>query len=749
MFTRYVRLISLFFLLACVFVGCDCEDADSIDDQDAASVGDSGIADVDVAQDAAADTSDTTGDAVSDTTNDASDAGDTSDTTDADAGSVDPTTSEVPIAGGTFHIVRNGLFGGTVHALERSTSSPDVVYAGTSGAGIFRSDDGGRSWRPTSLDAGTVREIAIHPTDADKIWAINRATRTHPSPNTLSERKLITSADGGQTFSTITLPEDAYPQQIAASDGALWLTGNELFRSTDDGATWTTIDAPVSTSTVGLVAHPSNPDTAWIEHTIGVWRTEDAGASFVELTPSLETSAFVSGLSASPLASAQQASPRLWLAISNGKPYRSDDGGTTWTRLVNTPGRSHTIAAASDDADTVWMSTNQGAQARSDDAGATWESVTEPRSTFRSNIPGFSARNADEALAFGGPEEVMLTEDAGGTWRRSVEGLSAVWVRDVAVSPDGSRLVVATDHGDVFVSDDQGRSFSRTRAGLDPLAITAIAIDPANSDVVYVGTGTAHGSTLHRTNFAGALFKSGDGGQSFSRLTNLRPNDTYVNDIDDVRVAYNADVLVTSGTSTYRSTDGGLSWQDLQASPRAFITDVRKTPGGSETALTGRTYSGSVSSTPAVSSDLGATWTTVEQGGDALAIDRTELVASSRVAPQVHYASTRSAFGKYTGSTWGRAEVGLATTPGTHPELSALGVGRSITDTDLVLTAGYSSTSQWSVHASDDGASSWTSTVILFVGVPTSIAVADEAGEFGVIGLEAGRGLLVTRTGGF
>ena len=47
---------------------------------------------------------------------------------------------------------------------------------------------------------------------------------------------------------------------------------------------------------------------------------------------------------------------------------------------------------------------------------------------FSTEYPRASARNADEALAFGGPEEIMLTEDDGDTWRRSVEGLSAVWV---------------------------------------------------------------------------------------------------------------------------------------------------------------------------------------------------------------------------------------------------------------------------------------------------------------------------------
>ncbi|MFU8802399.1 MAG: hypothetical protein ACNA8W_01190 [Bradymonadaceae bacterium] len=53
-----------------------------------------------------------------------------------------------------------------------------------------------------------------------------------------------------------------------------------------------------------------------------------------------------------------------------------------------------------------------------------------------------------------------------------------------------------------------------------------------------------------------------------------------------------------------------------------------------------------------------------------------------------------------------------------------------------------------SIHVSNDGAATWHAEVLPFIGFPTSMAVANDNALFGVIGLEGGRGLLVTRTGG-
>jgi hypothetical protein len=86
------------------------------------------------------------------------------------------------------------------------------------------------------------------------------------------------------------------------------------------------------------------------------------------------------------------------------------------------------------------------------------------------------------------------------------------------------------------------------------------------------------------------------------------------------------------------------------------------------------------------------------------------------------------------------------------PQLNALAVGARAGE-DLLLAVGGSVDDSWtfigwSVHVSRDGAGTWEATLLPDIGVPTTVAVADQDADFGVIGLEGGRGLLVTRNGG-
>ncbi len=138
-------------------------------------------------------------------------------------------------------------------------------------------------------------------------------------------------------------------------------------------------------------------------------------------------------------------------------------------------------------------------------------------------------------------------------------------------------------------------------------------------------------------------------------------------------------------------------------------------------------------------------------GGSAdLGLDRVQLAVSSRADPLVHYAYTNQSFARYSGSAWGRAEVGLASVPGRLPDLYVVAVGAA-SGVDRVVALGRTSTleePQWSLHVSADGALSWATQTIPYLGLPSAAAAAEGTGDLFAIGLEGGRGLLVTRTGG-
>jgi photosystem II stability/assembly factor-like uncharacterized protein len=101
--------------------------------------------------------------------------------------------------------VSDGFFNtAAVGALAVSDSHPDIVYAGTGeacirsnvshGDGVYRSDDGGRSWRNLGLAATRhISHVVVHPTNPDLVYvaALGHAWGANP------ERGIYRSRDGG------------------------------------------------------------------------------------------------------------------------------------------------------------------------------------------------------------------------------------------------------------------------------------------------------------------------------------------------------------------------------------------------------------------------------------------------------------------------------------------------------------------------------------------------------------------------
>lgn len=134
-----------------------------------------------------------------------------------------------------------------VRCLAADPHHPDVVYAGTQGNGVLRSDDRGKSWRSAGLAGHIVKALASSPHRPDTLYA-----GTKPA-------YLYVSNDGGQTwtelesfrrirgrrfwFSPAEKPGTAYVQAIALSptDPEVLLAGIEfgaVLRSADGGRTW-------------------------------------------------------------------------------------------------------------------------------------------------------------------------------------------------------------------------------------------------------------------------------------------------------------------------------------------------------------------------------------------------------------------------------------------------------------------------------------------------------------------------------
>ena len=80
-----------------------------------------------------------------------------------------------------------------VRCLSISSINPDVLYAGTQGNGILRSDDGGRTWIRVGMEVQIVKSIAASPVDIDTVYAGTKPgkSKAFPTPSSLAIWRML------------------------------------------------------------------------------------------------------------------------------------------------------------------------------------------------------------------------------------------------------------------------------------------------------------------------------------------------------------------------------------------------------------------------------------------------------------------------------------------------------------------------------------------------------------------------------
>ncbi len=242
------------------------------------------------------------------------------------------------------------------------------LYAGVKPAGLFQSDDGGRTWRHLrglrdhpSRDkwaaggAGLVlHSIVADPADADRIWV------------GVSIAGVFQSEDGGATWTPRNrgtrcdfLPEgeDRYPEvgqcvhglARAAGPGDRLYQQNHcgMYRSDDGGREWVSIEAGLP-SNFGFpaAAHPTDPNTAFLiplngeegrympDARAAVWRTRDGGATWADLRRGLPQENVYFCVLRQAMATDRLTPAGVYFGANSGALYASADEGESWRRIA-------------------------------------------------------------------------------------------------------------------------------------------------------------------------------------------------------------------------------------------------------------------------------------------------------------------------------------------------------------------------------------------------------------------------------
>ncbi|MET7716770.1 exo-alpha-sialidase [Streptomyces sp. NPDC005407] len=245
-------------------------------------------------------------------------------------------------------------------------AAPDVVYAGTEPAALFRSDDRGETFE-------LVRPLWEHPTRSK--WepggggeAVHTVVTDRRDPQSVtvavSAAGVFRSKDGGaswapsnQGVSAVFLP-DPNPEfgqcvhKIAQDAGdldRLYLQNHwGVYRSDDAGANWTDIGEGLpSDFGFAVAAHPHRPDTAYVfpitadadrvpaGRRCRIYRTSDAGGSWEALSAGLPEGDHFGTVLRDALRTDDADPAGVYFGNRNGEVYASADDGDTWQLLAS------------------------------------------------------------------------------------------------------------------------------------------------------------------------------------------------------------------------------------------------------------------------------------------------------------------------------------------------------------------------------------------------------------------------------
>ncbi|MFO0980873.1 MAG: glycosyl hydrolase [Planctomycetota bacterium] len=337
--------------------------------------------------------------------------------------------------------------GGRVTAVAGVRGQPLLFYMGPTGGGVWKTEDGGQSWRAVGdgfLHTGSVGAIAVSEWDPNVVY--------------------------------VGMGESCPRGNFSHGDG--------VYRSLDGGKTWSHVGLSDSRQIGRIVIHPKNPDLVYVaalghifgpNEERGVFRSRDGGKSWQKVLYVNELTGAVD-LAMDPsnarvlYAALWQVARNPWSLTSGGEGsglYRSSDGGDTWVPLKNgLPGGVKgkigvTVSPARPDRVWAIVEADDGGVFRSDNGGTSWSKMNDNRA-LRQRAWYYSHIRADpnsEDTVYLLNVSVHKSTDGG----RSFETLGAPHGdnHDLWIDPEDHHRMVLGNDGGACVTFNGGRRWTR------------------------------------------------------------------------------------------------------------------------------------------------------------------------------------------------------------------------------------------------------------------------------------------------
>ncbi len=502
--------------------------------------------------------------------------------------------------------------GGRVTTVTGIRGRPHEFWMGSTGGGVWKTENAGVSWTNVSDDdfaVGSIGAVAVAPSDPEVVWVGTGS---------------------------------ACPRGNVS-------VGNGVYRSTDGGRNWTHVGLPEAGLIGRIVVDPLDPDRAFVavlgqifgrSEERGVYRTEDGGASW-EAVLQVSDLAGAVDLAMDPsnprrlFAAIWEAERKPWTLVDGGAEsglFRSEDGGETWRRVegglpsaseeapvgrigvsiaASRPSRIYALVTAGEE---------RGGLYRSEDGGENWRRINGDR-----RLRGRGWYYAHVVADPTDPDTVYVLN---APFLKSVDGgltFSSVAVphgdnHDLWINPEDPRIMVEANDGGAVVTLDGGETWSSIHnqptaefyrltvddafprrlygAQQDNSTISVPAwtdsglsheghwLEVAGGESGHIGVTPGRPELTYAGNYIGQIERQ-DREEAGARDVIVYPElaDGVAPRDLNYRFQWNAPILVSrwnpevvyhASHFVHRTTDGGLSWETL--SPDLTVGEEEKMP---------------------------------------------------------------------------------------------------------------------------------------------------------------------------
>jgi photosystem II stability/assembly factor-like uncharacterized protein len=521
-----------------------------------------------------------------------------------------------------------------------------ILFAGSwtrdpssgAGGGVFRSDDGGITWRASGLAGQTVRTLVQAPSNLD-ILVAGTLEGIFSSSDFGASWQRISPESNGELHNIDSLAVDPrHPEIIYAG------TFHLPWKTPDGGKTWTAIHRGMidDSDVMSILVDRTNPTRVFASACSGIYRSENGGAQWqkVQGIP-------FSARRTQVLAQDSVRAAVIYAGTTEGL-WRSEDTGGTWQRITPANWVINSVEVPTNRTGRIVIGTDDLGILVSNDRGAHFSEANEGFNHRRTLALALDPARNGRVLAVlaNGPEPLLVTDDGGQHWMPLGKTTSNTrnQMRRIYAAPDGWWAILAGGGlirydpmrevwsregrliGDAAIlpegrpqSTTRARRVSEIRTRNSPAATNSVTIDWIINDLAF-GATRWYAATEH------GLLVSENRGRNWSLLP-LGPLATLP--VSSVRVSRDGKSLwVVSLRGLVFSNDAGRTWnwRDLPLDAGGALRfDIALGDAGSET------FVATAAKGLFISNDSGATWNQAASGLPQTPIEDFAIVGNTFV----------------------------------------------------------------------------------------------------------------------